>query len=158
MLENGTVAPDFTLPDQNGNDFTLSAHRGEIVVLYFYPRDNTPGCTREACSFNDELDQFRGLNATVVGVSADSAASHQKFIARYNLGFTLLTDAGHDVMTSYHAYGEKLMYGKKTVGVVRSTYLIGRDGTILRSWNKVNTATHAKVVMKALEEAEKGQN
>ena len=115
MLETGQMAPDFTLPDQDGQPFTLSSLRGGYVVLYFYPKDNTSGCTKEACSLNGELDAFSGLGARVVGVSADGSESHQRFIARYSLGFTLLSDGDHEVMKAYGAYGEKTMYGKKTV-------------------------------------------
>lgn len=152
MPEVGSKAPDFSLPDQNGNLVSLSSFAGRKVVLYFYPKDNTPGCTKEACSLNSELDAFRDLNVEVVGVSADSQASHQKFIAKYSLGFTLLSDVDHSVMEAYGAYGEKMMYGKKTVGVIRSTFLIGEDGTILKIWRKVNTATHGEDVRKALSE------
>lgn len=151
MLETGQMAPDFTLPDQDGQPFTLSSLRGGYVVLYFYPKDNTSGCTKEACSLNGELNAFRGLGARVVGVSADGSESHQRFIARYSLGFTLLSDGDHEVMKAYGAYGEKTMYGKKTVGVIRSTFLIDPEGRIARIWRKVNTATHGQDVRAALE-------
>lgn len=151
MLETGQMAPDFTLPDQDGQPFTLSSLRGGYVVLYFYPKDNTSGCTKEACSLNGELDAFSGLGARVVGVSADGSESHQRFIARYSLGFTLLSDGDHEVMKAYGAYGEKTMYGKKTVGVIRSTFLIDPEGRIARIWRKVNTATHGQDVRAALE-------
>ena len=151
MLETGQMAPDFTLPDQDGQPFTLSSFRGGYVVLYFYPKDNTSGCTKEACSLNGELDAFSGLGARVVGVSADGSESHQRFISRYSLGFTLLSDGDHEVMKAYGAYGEKTMYGKKTVGVIRSTFLIDPEGRIARIWRKVNTATHGQDVRAALE-------
>ena len=154
MLETGQMAPDFTLPDQDGQPFTLSSLRGGYVVLYFYPKDNTSGCTKEACSLNGELDAFRGLGARVVGVSADGSESHQRFIARYSLGFTLLSDGDHEVMKAYGAYGEKTMYGKKTVGVIRSTFLIDPEGRIAMIWRKVNTATHGQDVRAALEALE----
>ncbi len=154
MLETGQMAPDFTLPDQDGQPFTLSSLRGGYVVLYFYPKDNTSGCTKEACSLNGELDAFSGLGARVVGVSADGSESHQRFIARYSLGFTLLSDDDHEVMKAYGAYGEKTMYGKKTVGVIRSTFLIDPEGRIARIWRKVNTATHGQDVRAALEALE----
>lgn len=154
MLETGQMAPDFTLPDQDGQPFTLSSLRGGYVVLYFYPKDNTSGCTKEACSLNGELDAFSGLGARVVGVSADGSESHQRFIARYSLGFTLLSDGDHEVMKAYGAYGEKTMYGKKTVGVIRSTFLIDPEGRIARIWRKVNTATHGQDVRAALEALE----
>ncbi len=151
MLETGQMAPDFTLPDQDGRPFTLSSLRGGYVVLYFYPKDNTSGCTKEACSLNGELDAFKGLGARIVGVSADGSESHQRFIARYSLGFTLLSDGDHEVMKAYGAYGEKTMYGRKTVGVIRSTFLIDPEGRIARIWRKVNTATHGQDVRAALE-------
>ena len=154
MLETGQMAPDFTLPDQDGQPFTLSSLRGGYVVLYFYPKDNTSGCTKEACSLNGELDAFSGLGARVVGVSADGSESHQRFIARYSLGFTLLSDGDHEVMKAYGAYGEKTMYGKKTVGVIRSTFLIDPEGRIARIWRKVNTTTHGQDVRAALEALE----
>lgn len=154
MLETGQMAPDFTLPDQDGQPFTLSSLRGGYVVLYFYPKDNTSGCTKEACSLNGELDAFSGLGARVVGVSADGSESHQRFIARYSLGFTLLSDGDHEVMKAYGAYGEKTMYGKKTVGVIRSTFLIDPEGRIARIWRKVNTVTHGQDVRAALEALE----
>lgn len=154
MLETGQMAPDFTLPDQDGQPFTLSSLRGGYVVLYFYPKDNTSGCTKEACSLNGELDAFSGLGARVVGVSADGSESHQRFIARYSLGFTLLSDGDHEVMKAYGAYGEKTMYGKKTVGVIRSTFLIDPEGRIARIWRKVNTATHGQDVRAVLEALE----
>lgn len=154
MLETGQMAPDFTLPDQDGQPFTLSSLRGGYVVLYFYPKDNTSGCTKEACSLNGELDAFSGLGARVVGVSADGSESHQRFIARYSLGFTLLSDGDHEVMKAYGAYGEKTMYGRKTVGVIRSTFLIDPEGRIARIWRKVNTATHGQDVRAVLEALE----
>ena len=125
--------------------------RTGYVVLYFYPKDNTSGCTKEACSLNGELDAFKGLGARIVGVSADGSESHQRFIARYSLGFTLLSDGDHEVMKAYGAYGEKTMYGRKTVGVIRSTFLIDPEGRIARIWRKVNTATHGQDVRAALE-------
>lgn len=148
MIEIGMTAPDFTLPDQDGRPFSLSSLRGSLAIVYFYPKDNTPGCTKEACGFNSELAEFGGLGVHVVGISADSAASHQKFIARYNLAFTLLSDSGHEVMKTYGAYGTKVSYGKETVGVIRTTYLIGRDGRVLRSWQKgIKTADHHEKVL-----------
>lgn len=148
MIEIGMTAPDFTLPDQDGRPFSLSSLRGSLAIVYFYPKDNTPGCTKEACGFNSELAELGGLGVHVVGISADSAASHQKFIARYNLAFTLLSDSGHEVMKAYGAYGTKVSYGKETVGVIRTTYLIGRDGRVLRSWQKgIKTADHHEKVL-----------
>ena len=135
MIEVGSEAPDFILPDENGNDVRLSDARGSIAILYFYPKDNTPGCTKEACSLRDSIEDLKGLGATVIGISPDSSASHLRFIGKHSL-----------------AYGEKMMYGKKTVGVIRTTYIIGRDGKVLRVFRKVNTATHGDDVRKALEE------
>ena len=131
MIEEGKLAPDFTLPDENGNETALSSLDGQIVVLYFYPKDNTPGCTKEACSLRDTIDDLAKLDATVIGISPDSSASHIKFKEKHNLPFHLLSDPEHKVMEMYGAYGEKMLYGKKTTGVIRSTFLIGEDGKIL---------------------------
>lgn len=148
MIEIGMTAPDFTLPDQDERPFSLSSLRGSLAIVYFYPKDNTPGCTKEACGFNSELEELGRLGVHVVGISADSAASHQKFIARHNLAFTLLSDSDHEVMKTYGAYGTKVSYGKETVGVIRTTYLIGRDGRVLRSWQKgIKTADHHEKVL-----------
>ena len=142
MIEEKTIAPDFTLEDQDGNNVTLSSYRGKKVILYFYPKDNTPGCTKEACSLRDNTTGFEGLNAVVIG----------EFREKFTLPFTLLSDPEHKVMELYGAYGEKMLYGKKTIGVIRSTFLIGEDGTVLKVWKKVNTATHGDDVRKYLEE------
>lgn len=151
MIEEGMMAPDFTLPDENGNDVALSSLRGQRVVLYFYPKDNTPGCTKEACSLRDNAGALESLNAAVVGISPDSSASHAKFIAKHDLPFHLLSDPDHRVMEMYGAYGEKMMYGKKTIGVIRSTFIIAADGTVEKVYRKVNTATHGDDVRKFLE-------
>lgn len=153
MLETNQMAPDFTLPDQNGNDVTLSSFRGKKVILYFYPKDNTPGCTKEACSLNEAKEDLSGLNAVIIGVSRDSAQSHQKFIASHGLSFTLLTDKDHEVMEMYGAYGKKMMYGKETTGVIRTTYIIDEEGKIVKIFRKVNTATHGEDIKAFLEEA-----
>ena len=145
------MAPDFTLPDENGNDVALSSLRGQRVVLYFYPKDNTPGCTKEACSLRDNAGALESLNAAVVGISPDSSASHAKFIAKHDLPFHLLSDPEHRVMEMYGAYGEKTMYGKKTIGVIRSTFIIAADGTVKKIYRKVNTATHGDDVRKFLQ-------
>lgn len=150
MLEENTLAPDFTLPDQDGKEVTLSSYRGQKVILYFYPKDNTPGCTKEACSLRDNMPGFGEVNAVVIGVSPDKAESHVKFRDRFSLPFTLLSDPEHKVMEAYGAYGEKMLYGKNTTGVIRSTFLIGEDGKILKVWKKVNTATHGEDVRKYL--------
>lgn len=151
MLEEGTKAPDFTLQDENGNDTALSSFAGRRIVLYFYPKDNTPGCTKEACSMKDSIEDLASLDATVIGISPDSPASHQRFKEKHSLPFTLLSDPEHKVMEMYGAYGEKVLYGKKTIGVIRSTFIIGKDGTIEKVFKKVNTATHGEDVKKVLE-------
>ena len=152
MIDIGTIAPDFTLPDENGEERKLSDERGKIVVLYFYPRDNTPGCTKEACSLRDSIEDLKGLDAVVIGISPDKSESHRKFIDKFALPFHLLSDIEHSVMEKYGAYGEKMMYGKKTIGVIRTTYIIGKDGKVLKVFRKVNTATHGDDVRKALAE------
>ena len=152
MLETGTKAPDFTLPDENGNMVTLSSFAGKKVILYFYPKDNTPGCTKEACSLRDTIEDLAKLNAVVIGISPDSSASHTKFKEKHNLPFTLLSDPEHKIMELYGAYGEKMLYGKKTIGVIRTTYIISEDGIIEKVYKKVNTATHGEDVRKYLED------
>jgi peroxiredoxin Q/BCP len=149
-LEPGAKAPAFTLPDADGNKISLSSFAGKKVVVYFYPRDDTPGCTKEACQFNDALSQFEGLGVPVIGISPDKAASHVKFRDKYGLRFTLLSDPEHTVMEAYGAWGEKTMYGKVTTGVIRSTFLIDEKGKIARAWYHVKADGHAA---KVLEEA-----
>lgn len=151
MLEINTLAPDFTLPDENGNDVTLSSLRGKKVVLYFYPKDNTSGCTKEACSLRDNKVNFDGLNATILGVSKDSAKSHRSFIEKQNLNFTLLTDENAKVLEMYQAWGEKSMYGKKYMGIIRCTYIIDENGVIIKTYPKVSVATHGDDVKAYLE-------
>ena len=148
MLAEGTKAPLFTLDDQNGNNVSLSDFRGQKVVLYFYPKDNTPGCTKEACSIRDSMPDFSRLNVKILGVSRDSGESHRKFIEKQNLNFTLLSDPGHQVMEEYGAWGEKTLYGKKSMGVIRSTFVINEDGVIEKVYKKVNTATHGEDLKK----------
>ena len=143
MLEVGTKAPDFTLPDKNGNPVSLSDFAGKRVVLYFYPRDNTPGCTWQACAFAQNYDAFRELGVEVIGVSKDSAASHEKFAAKYELPFILLSDPELTVLQAYDVWKEKKQYGKVSMGVVRSTYVIGPDGTIEKAMPKVKPDTNA---------------
>ena len=152
MIEEGMMAPLFTLPDKDGNDVSLGSYRGRYVLVYFYPKDNTPGCTAEACSIRDSMPRFSERGLEVLGISADSAQSHKRFAEKHDLDFTLLTDADHAVMEAYGAYGEKMMYGKKTVGVIRSSFLIAPDGTVAKVWKKVNTKTHGEDVRKVLEE------
>lgn len=146
MLDINTIAPDFTLPDENGQDVTLSSFRGKKVVLYFYPKDNTSGCTKEACSLRDSKPDFDSLNAVVIGISRDSAKSHTSFIQKQNLNFKLLTDADSKVLEAYQAWGEKSMYGKKYMGIIRCTYIIDEDGKIIKTYPKVSVSTHGEDV------------
>ena len=154
-LQEGKAAPTFTLPDAEGKPVSLADFKGKNVVLYFYPKDDTPGCTKEACGFRDSWKTIQKANTVVLGVSADGAASHQKFRDKYRLPFPLLTDADRKVMSTYGAYGEKMMYGKKTTGVIRSTVLIGPDGKVRKHWARVSDAAkHPDQVLAALHEAE----
>ena len=150
-LEPGTRAPTFTLSDQDGTSVSLADLAGERVVLYFYPADDAPGCTTEACQFNDALPQFRGLSARVLGVSPDDAASHRAFRAKYGLDFDLLSDPTRATMESYGAYGEKTLYGKKVLGVIRSTFVIGPDGRVEHAFYGVRANGHAQRVLAALD-------
>lgn len=153
-IEEGKAAPAFTLPDANGNKVSLKDFSGKNVILYFYPKDDTPGCTKEACGFRDDWKTLQKLGVVVLGVSADNAASHQKFVAKYKLPFTLLSDADRKVMQQYGAYGEKMMYGKKTTGVIRSTVWIGPDGKVKKHWARVaNAEQHPTKVLEALQSA-----
>jgi len=149
-LEPGAKAPAFTLTDADGKKVSLSSFAGHKVVVYFYPRDDTPGCTKEACQFNDALSQFEGLGIPVIGISPDKAASHVRFRDKYGLQFPLLSDPDHTVMEKYGAWGEKTMYGKPTTGVIRSTFLINEKGKVARAWYGVKADGHAA---KVLEEA-----
>jgi peroxiredoxin Q/BCP len=154
MLQAGDSPPPFTLTDAQGKRVSLSDFAGRHVVLYFYPADDTPGCTKEACGFRDAWDDLRALGVEVLGVSGDDAESHQRFAAKYRLPFTLLSDPGHEVMRAYGAYGEKTMYGRKVVGVIRSTVWIGPDGRIRRHWARVaNAAAHPEKVLEAIRDA-----
>ena len=151
MLEPGDQAPPFTLPDPSGKQVSLKDFPGRNVILYFYPRDDTPGCTKEACGFRDAWTDLQDLGVAVLGVSSDDAASHTKFAAKYRLPFTLLSDPDHRVMSAYGAYGPKTMYGRKTVGTIRSTVWIGPDGRVRRHWARVaNAAEHPDQVLAAL--------
>ncbi|MCI7659935.1 thioredoxin-dependent thiol peroxidase [Flintibacter sp.] len=150
MLEVGTKAPEFTLPDQDGNSVSLSDFLGKKVVLYFYPRDNTPGCTRQACAFAGAFGQFKALNTVVIGVSKDSTASHRKFADKYTLPFTLLSDPELTVLQAYGVWQEKKMYGKVSMGVVRSTYLIDEQGMIQAVMPKVKPDTNAAQILELL--------
>ena len=150
MLEVGTLAPDFTLPDQNGEMHTLSDYRGSKVVLYFYPRDNTSGCTKQACAFGELYPQFREQGAVVIGVSKDSVASHKKFEEQHGLPFTLLSDTEKEVMQAYDAWKEKKSRGKVTMGVVRTTYLIDEQGVIVKAMDKVKAADNPAQMLEEL--------
>lgn len=153
--EPGTIAPDFELPADDGTTVRLSDLRGQAVILYFYPRDNTPGCTVEACDFRDRhaelTDPARdfGDKAIVLGVSPDTVAAHVKFRDKFQLPFRLLADPQHEVSAAYGAWGEKMMYGKTVTGVIRSTFLIDKDGRIARVWPKVSVKGHAAEVLEA---------
>lgn len=150
-IEEGKAAPAFTLQDAAGNKVALKDLRGRNVIVYFYPRDNTPGCTKEACGFRDMWQDIQKQDAVVLGVSPDSAASHQKFTTQYQLPFTLLCDPDKKVMEKYGAWGEKMMYGKKTVGVIRSTVWIGPNGKVKKHWKRVaKAADHPAKVLEAL--------
>ena len=149
-LSPGDAAPTFSLTNQDGTKVTLASFKGQRVVLYFYPADDTPGCTKEACQFNDDLSGFNDLGVVVLGLSPDDAASHQKFRAKYGLRFDLLSDPTREVMAAYGAYGEKMMYGKKVTGVIRSTFLISKSGRIERAWYGVRADGHAAKVLASL--------
>lgn len=143
MLDTGIMAPDFTLPDKAGNPVTLSSFRGKKVVLYFYPRDNTSGCTRQACAFAAEYPAFLENGAVVIGISRDSVKSHAGFAAKYELPFILLSDTELETIKAYDVWKEKKQYGKASMGVVRTTYLIGEDGAILKAYDKVKPDLNA---------------
>jgi peroxiredoxin Q/BCP len=150
-IQEGKPAPDFTLTDAAGRQVSLKDFAGKDVILYFYPKDDTPGCTKEACGFRDGWKDLAKANVVVLGVSADDAASHQKFAAKYKLPFALLSDPDRKVMRQYGAYGEKVMYGKKTKGVIRSTVWIGPDGRVKKHWAKVaNAEAHPEQVLQAV--------
>jgi peroxiredoxin Q/BCP len=150
MLEIGDQAPDFTLPDQNGNLVKLKDLRGETVVLYFYPRADTPGCTTQACGIRDRSDEYAAAGARVLGVSPDEPEKIKKFDDKHRLGFTLLGDVDHAVADKYGAWGEKSMYGKKYVGMLRSTFIIDSKGKIAKVFPKVQPKKHDDLVLKAL--------
>lgn len=150
-IEEGTAAPAFTLDNAHGDKISLKDFRGKNVVVYFYPKDNTPGCTKEACSFRDLWKEIQKSGAVVLGVSPDDSASHRKFARKYGLPFDLLSDPDKKVMTKYGAWGEKMMYGKKTTGVIRSTVWISPDGMVRKHWKRVaRAADHPAKVLEAL--------
>ena len=140
MLAVGSLAPDFTLPDQNGEMHTLSQYRGKKVILYFYPKDNTPGCTKQACSYSANYPAFLEKNAVVLGISKDTVASHKRFEEKQNLSFTILADPELKVIQAYDVWKEKKNYGKVSMGVVRTTYLIDENGIIIKAFGKVKAA------------------
>jgi peroxiredoxin Q/BCP len=151
VIAEGRKAPDFTLEDASGKRVSPKDFKGKDVVVYFYPRDDTPGCTKEACGFRDLWADLRRAGVVVLGVSADDAASHKKFAAKYKLPFTLLSDPSRKVMAAWGAYGDKMMYGKKTTGVIRSTVWIGPDGVVRKHWARVSDAAkHPAAVLEAI--------
>lgn len=152
MLKEGSKAPDFTAKDQNGNKVKLSEFRGKRVVLYFYPKDDTPGCTKEACSFRDADDVFAEKGIKVFGVSIDDEKSHQKFISKYALPFDLLADTDKKIVEKYGVWGEKSMYGRTYMGTMRKTFLIDEEGKIVKIFDKVKVAEHADEVLSAFGE------
>ena len=150
MLNIGIKAPDFTLQDQNGEEHSLSDYRGKKVILYFYPKDNTAGCTKQACGFADRYPLFKEKDAVILGVSKDSVASHKKFEEKYGLPFTLLSDTGLDVIKAYDVWKEKNNYGKISMGVVRTTYLIDENGIIIKAMDKVKAAENPQEMLELL--------
>jgi len=150
----GDNAPDFTLPDQDGNNHTLSDYKGGPVVLYFYPKDHTSGCTKEACGFRDDYSAYQEADVTILGVSPDSSKTHTNFIAKHELPFTLLADTDREVLKLYGAWGLKKMYGREYEGVLRTTYLIAADGKIANIYQKVKPAAHSAEILADLEQLE----
>jgi len=150
-VAKGSKAPDFTLPSDDGGEITLSSLRGKKVVLYFYPKDDTPGCTTQACDLRDAMPRFEGLDAVVLGVSPDSVASHRKFRDKFDLNFPLLADEGHRVADAYGVWKEKNMYGRTSMGIERSTFLIDETGKVVEAWRKVSAKDHLDLVREALE-------
>ncbi len=151
MVDKGTPAPDFTLPSDSGESLTLSSFRGRRVVLYFYPKDDTPGCTTQACDLRDAMPRFEGLDAVVLGVSPDSVSSHAKFKTKFKLNFPLLADEEHRVAEAYGVWRQKSLYGRKYMGVERSTFIIDEEGVVQVAWRKIRPAEHAEKVAAALE-------
>ena len=150
MIEIGKKAPAFTLESSDGGKVKLADHAGKVVVLYFYPKDNTPGCTVEAEEFRDAVPALKKLGAVVLGVSKDSIASHCKFRDKYKLNFPLLSDPDGTVLESYGAWGDKVLYGKRSKGVIRSTVLVGKDGKVVQHWPKVSVKGHVAAVIEAV--------
>lgn len=156
MLKEGTKAPDFSLNDKDGNQVTLSDFLGKKVVLYFYPKDNTPGCTRQACAFASAYGQFKNQKAAVIGISKDSVKSHQNFAAKYELPFVLLSDPELEAIKAYDVWQEKKMYGKVSMGVVRTTYIIDENGMIEKTMEKVKPDTNAAEILAYLSQESRG--
>lgn len=152
MIEEGKPAPDFELASDTGEQVKLSSLRGQPVILYFYPKDDTPGCTAQACGIRDVYGDFRRRGAVVLGVSPDDEASHVKFKQKYSLPFTLLADPSHEVAERYGAWKERNLYGKKSMGIERSTFVIGADGNVVKAMRRVKPETHAADVLAALPE------
>jgi len=152
MLKEGDKAPDFTAKDQNGTTVSLKDLKGQRVALYFYPKDDTPGCTKEACSFRDADDIYRSKGIKVFGVSVDDETSHQKFISKFQLPFDLLADTDHKIVEAYGVWGEKSMYGRKYMGTMRKTFLIDEQGKIAKIFDKVDVSKHADEVLEAFGE------
>ncbi len=151
-LKQGDKAPDFSLPDQEGTMHALSDYRGKWVLVYFYPKDDTPGCTKEACAIRDAWPNFQKIKAVVLGISKDSEQSHGKFAKKYKLPFTLLADAEKDVLSKYGAWGKKKFMGREYMGTLRNSFLIDPKGTIAKIYEKVSPATHAEDVLQDLKE------
>ncbi|MCD8553817.1 peroxiredoxin [Seleniivibrio sp.] len=147
LLEEGMTAPDFSLEGDDGNTYSLASFKGKKLVLYFYPKDNTSGCTKEAIAFTQVKDEFGGKNAVIVGVSPDSIKSHQNFKTKHSLNFLLLSDPDRSVAAAYGAYGEKKMYGKAVMGIIRSTFVIGENGKLEKAFRNVKVDGHAEKVM-----------
>lgn len=150
MLEVGMKAPEFTLKNQDGEDISLSSFLGKKVVLYFYPKDNTPGCTKQACGFSERVSEYGEKNAIVLGISKDSVASHKRFAEKYELSFPILSDSELEVIQAYDVWKEKNMYGKKVMGVVRSTYIIDENGMIEQAFSNVKAAENPEKMLEAL--------
>lgn len=152
-IEVGKAPPAFTLKDTDGNKVAIKDFKGQHVIVYFYPKDDTPGCTKQACGFRDNYDALKDADAVILGISPDDEASHQKFVQKYDLPFTLLCDPDKKVMTKYGAYGEKMMYGKKTIGIIRSTVWVGPNGKVIKHWARVpKAADHAMKVLEQLQQ------
>ncbi len=150
MVEKGSRAPDFTLPSDDGGDVTLATLRGKRVVLYFYPKDDTPGCTIQACDFRDSLPRFERVDAVVLGVSADSFESHATFRAKFDLNFPLLADEEHSVAEAYGVWKKRMLHGRQIMGIERSTFLIDEDGTVAEIWRKVEPRGHMEMLAELL--------